>query len=135
MPGTTTGGLPTMLDSDPLADVALSIRNMADALDPAAAATDAAATLSGSLSGTQRAYRRGTVGIFTFVLSASGALAAGATLATLPAGYRPVAAIKASVFHSTGTACLLSIATTGVVTCNLAMAVGNSVQGTASFPL
>lgn len=35
MPGTTAalGGLPTMLDTDPLADVALAIRNLANALD------------------------------------------------------------------------------------------------------
>lgn len=133
MPGATPNlALPYSVGGDPLGSVANSMQALAEALDaylnPASAAVVAGAGVNSAATTAERA---GRVVIVTVSATATAALGAGATLLTLPVGYRPAATRYGEVVNTaTGVVNRLDIAANGVVTIAIAIANGETVRGT-----
>jgi hypothetical protein len=95
-----------------------------------------AVTVGPNLSGAPVSYLLGGAAIVNANLTATAAIAAGATLFTLPVGHRPVVLVF-TVFSNAITNALIRIHvdTAGVVTTQNAIASGDIVRGSVALPL
>lgn len=129
MPGTTPRlAWPTMLDTDPMADVALSIRNLGNAI---AGTSGDLALASGWTSASTVHYRSsgGVVTVYVDTIKATAWAASEAmTSVALPGALRPVrSTYQAIAFRTTGGAAIAYVSPDGFVRAMLANAGGAGV--------
>lgn len=103
MPSTTSGGLPIPLDSDPLADAALAVRNLANALDVSTGWANVTFQNGWvNFGGLYQTVQYKRIGRRVYVRGLMKAGTVGAVAFQLPAGYRPPATIMLAPPTSTG---------------------------------
>jgi hypothetical protein len=140
MSGTTSPlAFPYPTDTDFVTNGDEAIQSLAEALDDYLAGADSALTAGASmtLGATNRAYRRGGM-VYMLVddWTTTGSISSGATIATLPAGYRPSVALRGTCSNFTdSTPVALILNTNGTVVTSNAIGSGKILKGGVTFPI
>ena len=140
MGGTTPiSALPYPTGTDRVADGDNAIQALATALDEAAASSAGAGIVPGAsvTIGAGGVWRRGKLGVFSMdTWQTSAQLAALATICTLPAGYRPLAATRFLFMNTANTTVGLGIVNpSGIIQTALLIPTGAFLNGTVTFPM
>lgn len=141
MPGSTAIlALPYPLATEPVSQGDDAIKALAEAVDAYIASGNT--TMSSSGAGVNAAavvaYRRAKFALFNVNLSTTAALASGAILFVVPAGYRPPAGVTifgTLVDSGSGATIRVHFEAAGNVTVQQAVASGVTVRGSVTVPL
>lgn len=140
MSGTTSPlDFPYPTDTDAVTNGDEAIQALADALNDYLEPTDAALTAGTNmtLGSPNRVYKRGAV---CYVLvddwTTTGSISAGATIATIPVGYRPATTLRATCSNFTDSVPVaLILLATGAVNTSNAIGSGKVLKGGFTFVL
>lgn len=121
MPSTTTNGLPIPLDTDPMADLALAIRNLANAFDTPNTGWVSVATSIGfsgtwvNFGGVYSVLQYKRVGPRIYIRGTIKSGTSGTAVFTLPVGFRPPTQIRLAIDCAGGHG-FAEVQSSGVVT-------------------
>jgi hypothetical protein len=136
MPGATpTYAFPYSVGADGLGTVDDSMAALALAVEDFLKGAEGVITSPHTLQSTTKLYRRGKVGVINLELVTTSAVAAFATIATIPVGFRPISQWECQLARADTAAnvpCLVGSAS-GVINTRVAIPTATTVLGSFAF--